>query len=83
MHFVGLYTYCRMMHGAYNVKYTVEQLRSVPLVYIRTRSKKAAKTLLLTNLDKNKKNWRVSTHLWRRIAALLKESVKGSTLLAC
>ena len=21
MHLVGLYTYCRMMHGAYNVKY--------------------------------------------------------------
>ena len=24
MHVVGLYTYCRMMHGAYNVKQDVE-----------------------------------------------------------
>ena len=23
MHLVGLYTYCRMMHGAYNVKHAI------------------------------------------------------------
>ena len=26
MHLVGLYTYCRMMHGAYNVKYKILSL---------------------------------------------------------
>ena len=26
MHLVGSYTYCRMMHGAYNVKFEVDKL---------------------------------------------------------
>ena len=37
MHLVGLYTYCRMMHGAYNVtkRYsivTVEDTKACPLI---------------------------------------------------
>ena len=27
VHLVGLYTYCRMMHGAYNVKLTIPNVR--------------------------------------------------------